>query len=90
MPGWQYGHDRPGWTNEFVYLIKSSSLAAFVTVPDLFRRARTIGSDTFQFTDIYVIVALLYPALVLTTALAMGRLERRVAIPGLGSGATRG
>ena len=80
----------PGWTNEFVYLIKYSSLAAFITVPDLFRRARTIGSDTFQFTDIYVIVALFYLALVLTTALAMGRLERRVAIPGLGSGATRG
>ena len=80
----------PGWTNEFVYLIKYSSLAAFITVPDLFRRARTIGSETFQFTDIYVIVGLFYLALVLTTALAMGRLERWVAIPGLGSASDRG
>ncbi len=78
----------PGWTNEFVYLIKYSSLAAFITVPELFRRARNIGSDTFQFTDIYVVVAVLYLALVLTTALAMERLERAVAIPGLGQSAS--
>jgi len=76
----------PGWTNEFVYLIKYSSLAAFITVPDLFRLARDIGADTFQFTDIYVVVAALYLVLVLTTAMAMGRVESWVAIPGLGSG----
>jgi polar amino acid transport system permease protein len=75
----------PGWTNEFVYLIKYSSLAAFITVPDLFRRARDIGADTFQFTDVYVIVGAFYLVLVLTTALAMGRLESWVSIPGLGS-----
>lgn len=74
----------PGWTNEFIYLIKYSSLAAFIAVPELFRRARSIGSDTFQFTDIYVIAAVFYLALVLTTAAVMGRLEVRVAIPGLG------
>ncbi|MFP9192726.1 amino acid ABC transporter permease [Natronosalvus vescus] len=80
----------PGWTNEFVYLIKYSSLAAFITVPELFRQARNIGSSTFQFTDIYIIAALFYLALVLTTALAMGRLERAVSIPGLGTSSRRG
>ena len=75
----------PGWTNEFVYLIKYSSLAAFITVPELLRRGRDIGSDTFQYTDVYLVVAVLYLALVLTTSLAMGRLERAVAIPGVGS-----
>lgn len=79
----------PGWTNEFIYLIKYSSLAAFITVPELFRRARNIGSDTFQFTDIYIIAALLYLALVLTTALAMKKLEAAVSIPGLGTSADR-
>ena len=74
----------PGWTNEFVYLLKYSSLAAFITVPELFRRARNIGSDTFQFTDIYLVVGLLYLALVITTALLMNRLETRVTIPGVG------
>jgi len=79
----------PGWTNEFVYLLKYSSLAAFITVPELFRRARNIGSDTFQFTEIYVIAALLYLALVLTTALLMGRLESWLAVPGVGQSASR-
>ena len=78
----------PGWTNEFVYLIKYSSLAAFITVPELFRRARNIGSDTFQFTDVYVVAAVFYLILVLTAAAGMGVLERRVAVPGVGDGST--
>lgn len=74
----------PGWTNEFIYLIKYSSLAAFIAVPELFRQARSIGSDTFQFTDIYLIAALFYLALVLTTAAIMTKVEERTTIPGLG------
>jgi polar amino acid transport system permease protein len=79
----------PGWSNEFVYLIKYSSLASFITVPELFRRARDIGSDTFQYTNIYIVAALLYLALVLTTAIALERYEDSVAIPGLGTSAER-
>lgn len=74
----------PGWTNEFVYLIKYSSLAAFITVLDLFGRADVIASDTFRTTEIYVIVAAFYLALVLTTALAMERVATAVSIPGVG------
>jgi len=77
----------PGWTNEFVYLVKYSSLAYIVTVPELFLRARNIASDTFQYTDIYVIVAVFYLLLVLTIALAMGRVEEYVALPGVGQSA---
>jgi len=79
----------PGWTNELVYLLKYSSLAAFITVPDLFRRGRNIGSDTFQFIDIYVLVGLLYLAMVITTALAMQQYEKRIAIPGVGAAASQ-
>lgn len=79
----------PGWTNEFVYLIKYSALAAFITVPEMFRQGRIIASDTFRVTDMYVILAVLYLALVLTTALAMTQLERAVSIPGLGASTER-
>jgi len=79
----------PGWTNEFVYLIKYSSLAAFITVPDMFRWARDIGSDTFQYTEIYVVVGLCYLGLVITTAMAMNRLEDRLSVPGIGQSAGR-
>ncbi|MFW6448695.1 MAG: amino acid ABC transporter permease, partial [Halobacteriota archaeon] len=73
----------PSWTNEFIYLIKYSSLAAFIAVPELFRMARNIGSTTFQFTEIYVVVAVFYLGLVLTSAALMTQVERRTAIPGL-------
>jgi len=79
----------PGWTNEFVYLIKYSSLAAFITVPDMFRRARDIGSDTFQYTEIYVVVGLCYLGLVITTAMLMNRLEDRLSLPGVGQSVGR-
>ena len=75
----------PGWTNELVYLVKYSSLAAFITVPELFRQARNIASDTFRVLDIYLWAAILYLALVLSLSVAMSRFEARVAIPGVGS-----
>jgi len=75
----------PGWTNELIYLVKYSSLAAFITVPELFRRARSIASDSFRVLDIYLWVALLYLGLVLTLSLVMNRVEARVAVPGVGT-----
>jgi polar amino acid transport system permease protein len=74
----------PAWTNEFVYLVKYSSLAAFITVPELFRQARRIASNTLRTTEIYAVVAVFYLVIVLTTAALMTAVERRVAVPGLG------
>ena len=79
----------PGWTNEFVYLLKYSSLAAFITVPELFRRGRDIGSDTFQFVEIYVIVGVVYLVMVVTIAVAMQQFERWIKLPGVGGAADK-
>ena len=75
----------PGWTNEFVYLVKYSSLAAFISVPELFNQARDVGNDLARTTEMYVVVAVFYLMLVLTAAALMRRFEARVAIPGVGS-----
>jgi len=72
----------PSWTNEFVYLIKYSSLAAFITVPELYYRADQIASETFRYTLIFVVTGLTYLALVLTASKLMERVEERVAIRG--------
>lgn len=74
----------PAWTNELVYLIKYSSLAAFITVPELYYRASRIASRTFEHTAIYASIAIVYLAIVLTATVLMSRVEREVAIPGLG------
>ena len=74
----------PGWSNELVYLIKYSSLAAFITVPELFFRARFVASETFRFTVMFTVVALFYLAIVLSASRVMGWVERETAVPGLG------
>ena len=74
----------PAWTNELVYLIKYSSLAAFITVPELYYRASRIASRTFEHTAIYATIAIVYLGLVLTATALLARVEREVAIPGLG------
>jgi len=74
----------PGWSNEFVYLIKYSSLAAFITVRELFFRAESIANDTFQYTELYVLAGLFYIALVVSASVLMNAVEDWTAIPGLG------
>ena len=76
----------PGWSNELVYLIKYSSLAAFITVPELFFRGNDVASETFRYTAMFTMVALMYLALVLSASTLMTAVEERTRIPGLGSG----
>ncbi|MFC6837597.1 amino acid ABC transporter permease [Halomarina ordinaria] len=74
----------PGWTNELVYLIKYSSLATFITVVELFTEGEAIANATFRYQDVYILLGLFYLALVLSATVFMDRVERAVAIPGLG------
>ncbi|ELY78773.1 amino acid ABC transporter permease [Natrinema pallidum] len=74
----------PAWTNELVYLIKYSSLAGFITVPELYYRANDIASSTLEYTSIFGLLAIVYLGLVLSATNVMGCVERRVAVPGLG------
>ncbi|MFC6733278.1 MULTISPECIES: amino acid ABC transporter permease [unclassified Haladaptatus] len=74
----------PGWSNEFVYLIKYSSLAAFITVPELFFTSQELATVGYQITVVYTLAALIYLALVLSASKLMGRVEAVVSIPGLG------
>ncbi|WP_435099856.1 amino acid ABC transporter permease [Halarchaeum sp. P4] len=79
----------PSWTNELVYLIKYSSLATFITVPEIFKNAQDVGSETFAYTNSYVLAAVFYLVLVVTASYAMSKVEDEVAIPGVGSGEGR-
>jgi polar amino acid transport system permease protein len=73
----------PGWSNELVYLIKYSSLASFITVTELFQRADAIASETYRYTELFVLAGLLYLALVVSASLLTGLVEDRVSIPGI-------
>lgn len=79
----------PGWSNELVYLIKYSSLATFITVSELFYQTRIVANETFRYFDLYLLAALFYLGLVLSASALMGRFERTVSIPGLGTSRRR-
>jgi polar amino acid transport system permease protein len=74
----------PGWSNELVYLIKYSSLATFIAVPELFNMAEDIANTNYKYTLVFGLVALVYLAIVLSATQAMEAFEEYVRIPGLG------
>jgi len=70
----------PQWSNEPILLLKYSSIAFVIGVPELMARAQMIGYSTFRFFDAFLLAALIY--LILTTILAQSlhTLEKRVSI----------
>ncbi len=75
----------PGIGNEIIYLIKYSSLAYVVTCVELTGQGEVVASQTFRFTEVFLVVGLYYLALVTVATLILKRLEHRLAIPGFGA-----
>ena len=67
--------------NEFIALLKDSSLVSILAVSDLLRRGREYASTTFQYFEAYTIVALVYLVFTLffskLVAIMENKLERR-------------
>jgi cystine transport system permease protein len=70
----------PPLGNSFISLIKDTSLAATIQVPELFRQAQLITARTFEVFTMYLAAAFLY--WVLSSLLAFGQtyLEKRVTL----------
>jgi L-cystine transport system permease protein len=60
-------------------LIKDTSLASVVTVVELTSVAESIGSSTFRYLEMFVIVALIYWAINSLLSVGQEVLERRLA-----------
>lgn len=65
--------------SRFIALIKDTSLASVVTVVELTSVAESIGSSTFRYLEMFVIVALVYWAFNSLLSLGQEVLERRLA-----------
>ena len=74
----------PGCGNEFIYLIKYSSLAYIVTCIELTGHAKIVASRTFRFTEAFVVAGFYYLVLVTLATLALRKLEKKMTIPGFG------
>ena len=78
----------PGCGNEVIYLIKYSSLAYIITCIELTGRAKTLISQTYRPTEVYLTAALYYLAMVTLATWLLNWLERKLASPGFGKNNT--
>lgn len=65
----------PPLTNIFLDLVKASSLAAVITVPELFQKTQIASGRSFDFLTMYTLVALIYWPLCVLIAFVQERLE---------------
>jgi polar amino acid transport system permease protein len=72
----------PGLSNEFIYLIKYSSLAYMLTVIELSGAGKVVATKYFLYTESFAVVGIVYLVLVTITTVAVHILEKRLAVPG--------
>jgi His/Glu/Gln/Arg/opine family amino acid ABC transporter permease subunit len=80
----------PPATNETLNLLKNSSVALTIGVAELTFQTRQIETYTAKAFEALAAGTLIYLVLCLTIALAMARVERRFAIPGMIAGGAAG
>ncbi|MEW5814089.1 MAG: amino acid ABC transporter permease [Spirochaetota bacterium] len=64
--------------NEFIALLKDSSLVSILAVSDLLRRGREYASTSFKYFESYTVVALVYLVLTLFFSRLVGLMEDRL------------
>ncbi len=72
----------PAIGNEFIALLKDSSLVSVLAISDLLRRGREYASTTFLYFETYTIIALVYLVLTLFLSRLVGFMEERMSIDG--------
>jgi len=68
----------PALGNEFITLVKDSSLASVITVVELTKEGSRIVSTTYDALTIYTGVALIYLIMTSTLSFVMGKIEQRM------------
>lgn len=68
----------PTLGNEFIALIKETSVVSFVAVADLYMAFKMIGTNTYEFMVPYLVMAIIYIAIVMLISLGIRIMERRL------------
>jgi len=74
----------PGCSNEIIYLVKYSSLAFMVTCVELTGVGKIIASRYFAYTEVFLVIGIIYLLMVSVVTKFLGMLEKKLEIPGLG------
>lgn len=70
----------PPLSNVLLDMVKSTSLTAMITVPEIFNRAKVVGGAKSDYMTVYICVALIYWVICTLYAFGQLRLENRLAI----------
>ncbi len=71
----------PPLGNDFIAMLKDTSLIAFLALPDLFQRGRADAASSYRVIDVYIGVAVYYVLMTLILSLLVRYIERRVRLP---------
>lgn len=69
----------PTLGNEFIALIKETSVVSFVAVADLYMAFKMIGTNTYEFMVPYLVMAIIYIVIVMLISLGIRLMERGLA-----------
>jgi polar amino acid transport system permease protein len=69
----------PTMGNEFITLIKETSVVSFIGATDLYKTFNDMGSNTYEFMVPYLVMGMIYIVLVSVIALGIKLMERRLA-----------
>lgn len=67
----------PSLGNEFISLIKETSVVSFIAVVDLTKAYKTMADATYEYIIPYLMLALTYLILVMIVTIIMGAIEKR-------------
>lgn len=68
----------PTLGNEFIVLIKETSIVSFIAVTDLYKSFKQLGDPTYNYTMPYLMLALTYLIMVLVISLGVRLLEKKL------------
>lgn len=72
----------PAWTNEFIYLLKYTSMAYIIGAPEMMAQAKFIASRNFEFFKVYLLTAIIYLSIVWSISFVFSYFEKKLRIPG--------
>lgn len=67
----------PPLSNVLLDLVKSSSLAMVITVPELFHKAKVVAGRTYDSLTMYILIAVIYWVICILISALQNRLEKR-------------
>jgi polar amino acid transport system permease protein len=71
----------PPLGNEFIAILKDTSLIAILALPELTQKARLFAADTFRPFEPYITIGFLYLCMTLFLSFVVRVVERRIALP---------